>query len=290
MHIDSHQHFWHYNPQRDPWITNQMAVLKRDFLPEDLIPELRTNHVQGCIAVQADQSEQETMFLLDLATRFSEIKGVVGWVDLCSPDLPGRLGYFSRFEKLRGLRHVVQSEPDDRFMLREDFVAGVSALQRFNLTYEILIYPKQLAAAIELVAKMPQQRFVIDHMAKPEIRSRTISPWKQQIREIAAAPNVYCKLSGLITEADWHNWREADFRPYLDVVFDAFGPDRLMFGSDWPVCLLAGSYKMVQSLVANYIRDLPAAQQENVFGLNAVRFYELKVGLKVPNHEPATAR
>jgi len=291
MHIDSHQHFWRYNPHRDAWITDEMAVLKRDFLPENLIPELHANEVRGCVAVQADQSEQETMFLLDLAERFPEINGVVGWVDLCSPDLPERLEYFSRFEKLRGFRHVVQSEQDDRFMLREDFVAGISSLQRFNFTYDILIYPKQLAAAIELVNLFPQQRFVVDHMAKPNIRSRIISPWEEQIREIAATENVYCKLSGLITEADWRTWRESDVRPYLDVVFDAFGTDRLMFGSDWPVCLLAGDYARVKTLVVNYIRELPAEQQENILGFNAVRFYGLKApGLKVPNHEPATAR
>jgi L-fuconolactonase len=286
MHIDSHQHFWRYTPQRDGWITDDMAVLKRDFLPEDLIPELQANHVHGTVAVQADQSEQETMFLLDLASRFPEIKGVVGWVDLCSPELPKRLEYFSRFEKLRGFRHVVQSEPDDRYMLREDFVDGVGCLQRFNFTYDILIYPKQLPAAIELVAKLPQQRFVIDHMAKPLIRSRTISPWQHQMREIALNPHVYCKVSGLVTEADWQSWREADIRPYLDVVFEAFGPDRLMFGSDWPVCLLAGSYETVKVVVANYIRELPEEQQVKILGLNAVRFY----GLKVPHDEPATAR
>jgi L-fuconolactonase len=286
MHIDSHQHFWRYKPQRNGWITDDMAVLKRDFLPQDLIPELRANQVQGCVAVQADQSEQETMFLLDLASRFPETKGVVGWVDLCSPELPKRLEYFSQFEKLCGFRHVVQSESDDRYLLREDFVAGVACLQSFNLTYDILIYPKQLPAAIELVAKLPEQRFVIDHMAKPLIRSHAISPWEQQMREIATYPHVYCKVSGLLTEADWQNWSNADIKPYLDVVFEAFGPDRLMFGSDWPVCLLAGTYKGVKALVVDYIRDLPTDQQENVLGLNAVRFY----GLKVPRHEPATAR
>jgi L-fuconolactonase len=171
-------------------------------------------------------------------------------------------------------------------MLREDFVAGVASLRRYNFTYDILIYPKQLPAAIELVERIPAQRFVIDHMAKPLIRSRTISPWEQQIRAIAANPHVYCKMSGLVTEADWRNWRESDFTPYLDVVFDAFGTDRLMFGSDWPVCLLAGGYKRVKELVANYIRGFPAEQQEKILGLNAINFY----GLKVPHHEPATAR
>jgi L-fuconolactonase len=286
MHIDSHQHFWRYNAARDGWITDEMAVLKRDFLPEDLMPVLHANQVAGCVAVQADQSEQETTFLLDLANRFAAIKGVVGWVDLRSPELPARLEYFSQFEKLCGFRHVVQSEPDDRYMLREDFVAGVASLRRFNFTYDILIYPKHLPAAIEFVERFPEQRFVIDHMAKPLIRAHRVLPWKDQIRTIAAKPNVYCKLSGLVTEADWLNWCDSDFTPYLDVVFDAFGPDRVMFGSDWPVCLLAGGYERVKKLVTNYIRGFPAEQQEKILGLNAINFY----GLKVSHHEPATAR
>ncbi len=276
MHIDSHQHFWRYNPQRDGWITNEMSLLRRDFLPDDLTPELRASHVQASVAVQADQSEQETLFLLDLASRVPEIKGVVGWVDLCSPELPKRLEFFSRFEKLRGFRHVVQSEPDDQYMLRQDFTAGIASLHAFGFTYDILIYPKQLPAAVDLVARFPQQRFVVDHMGKPLLRSRDIDLWARHMRTIAASANVYCKLSGMVTEADWRSWREADFKPYLDVVFDAFGPDRLMFGSDWPVCLLAGTYASVRALVANYIRDLPAEHQENIMGLNAASFYGLK--------------
>jgi L-fuconolactonase len=286
MHIDSHQHFWRYNPRRDGWITDEMSALRRDFLPEDLITELQASQVHGCVAVQADQSEEETMFLLGLASRFPQIKGVVGWVDLLSPELPKRLQYFSQFEKLRGFRHVVQSEPDDRYMLREDFLAGISSLRRYNFTYDILIYPRQLPAAIELVRRNPEQSFVVDHMAKPLIRSGAISPWKEQIEELAKHPHVCCKVSGLVTEADWHNWSENDFRPYLDVVFNAFGPDRLLFGSDWPVCLSAGSYRAVKSLVENYIREMPLAQQDKILGLNAAAFY----GLKVSHHEPATTR
>ena len=276
MHIDSHQHFWRYDKRRDAWITDEMSVLKRDFLPDDLIPELRANRIDGSIAVQAGQSEQETLFLLELASRFSEIKGVVGWVDLCSPELPERLEYFSQFEKLCGFRHVVQSEPDDRYMLRQDFLAGIASLQRFQFTYDILIYPQQLPAAIELAAKFPEQRFVVDHLAKPPIRSREVSGWARSMKTIATNPNVFCKLSGLVTEADWHDWHETDFKPYLDVVFGAFGPDRLMFGSDCPVCLLAGTYQHVKELVAGFIRHLPITQQEQIFGANATHFYGLK--------------
>lgn len=286
MHIDAHQHFWQYNPRRDGWITDEMSVLRRDFLPSDLIPELHRNHVDGCVAVQVDQSEAETVSLLQLADRYLEIKGVVGWVNLCAPDLRERLKHFSQFEKLRGFRHIVQAEPDNRYMLREDFMRGIASLEEFNFTYDILIYPKQFPAALELVKRFPEQRFVIDHIAKPLIRSRVIEPWAEQMRAIAENKNVYCKVSGLITEADWQNWQEDDLRPYLDLVFEAFGHDRLMFGSDWPVCLLAGNYDRVRAVVMNFIRDLPLSQQESVLGLNAIRFY----GLKVPRHEPAAAR
>jgi L-fuconolactonase len=286
MNIDSHQHFWRYDARRDTWITEEMSVLKRSFLPEDLIPQLHANQMEGSIAVQTDQSEAETNFLLELAQRFGAIKGVVGWVDFSAPDLPDRLEHFSQFEKLCGFRHIVQSEPDDRFMLREDFLRGIRQLQPFQFTYDILIYPHQLPAATELVARFPQQRFVLDHVAKPMIRAGTVSPWSQQIRSLAENPNVYCKVSGLVTEADWRKWREADFRPYLDVVFEAFGTDRLMFGSDWPVCLLAAAYRDVKELLDDYLADFPFEQRDKIFGRNAEKFY----GLKTSHYEPSTER
>jgi L-fuconolactonase len=286
MRIDSHQHFWRYDPDRDGWITDEMSVLKRDFLPEDLIPKLHACQMDGCVAVQADQSEREALFLLELAAQHQWIKGVIGWVDLCSPKLPERLEYFSHFEKLCGFRHIAQSEPDDRFLVREDFIRGIRALQEFNFSYDILIYPKQLPAAIELVERIPEQRFVLDHMAKPPIRAGKVASWAEQIRALATNHNVYCKVSGLVTEADWHNWELSDFTPYLDGVFEAFGPDRIMFGSDWPVCLLAGTYERVKAILADYVRDLPLEQQSKIFGLNAISFY----GLKTSRHEPATAR
>jgi L-fuconolactonase len=285
MNIDSHQHFWRYNPIRDGWITDEMSVIRRDFMPENLLPELHLNHMDGCVTVQADQSEAETIFLLDLAARHEEIRGVVGWVNLCAPDLPERLEYFSQFEKLCGFRHIAQSEPDDRFLVRKDFLAGIRQLRQFNFRYDILIYPRQLPAAIELVQRFPDQRFVIDHMAKPPICSGEVSTWARQIRTIAENSNVYCKLSGLVTEADWKKWCSADFEPYLDVVFEAFGLDRIMFGSDWPVCLLAASYEQVTGLVTNYVSDLPLEQQDKIFGLNAISFY----GLKSLEHESATS-
>jgi L-fuconolactonase len=269
MRIDAHQHFWRYDPARDTWITNEMSVLKRDYLPDDLRPELKAAGIDLTIAVQADQSENETHFLLELADAAPEVAGVVGWVDLRASDLPDRLEYFSRFEKLRGFRHVAQSEPDDCFLVRDDFLKGISRLEHF--TYDILIYPRQLPAAVELVSRFPNQRFVVDHIAKPPIKTGALEPWGTHIRAIAERENVFCKLSGLITEADWANWVPGNFFPYLDVIFEAFGTDRLMFGSDWPVCLLAGTYLEVEQLIADYA----ASDRDKIFGLNAAVFYGL---------------
>ncbi len=262
--------------QRHAWITDEMQRLKRDYLPPDLVPELRANGMEGCIAVQADQSEQETEFLLDLANRYDLIKGVVGWVDLLSPGVSQRLRYYSQFKKLRGFRHVLQAETDDGFMLRSEFCRGIEALKEFGFAYDILIYARQLPATLELVSRFPEQRFVIDHVAKPNIKRGELAPWAAQMRSLADQSNVYCKVSGMVTEGDWHNWRAEDFRPYLDVVFESFGPERLMFGSDWPVCLLAGSYQQVKELIETYVTRLPIAQKKAIFGLNAVRFYGLE--------------
>jgi len=276
MKIDSHQHFWRYDAARDAWITDSMAVLKRDFLPEHLAAELVANDIDASIAVQADQSENETMFLLDLAEQNECVAGVVGWVDLLSPRVGERLEYFSRFAKLRGFRHIAQAEPDDRFLARENFVEGVAQLCTFGFTYDILIYPKQLPAAIELAARLPEQRFVIDHLAKPDIKAGKTAPWAAQMREMAQNENVFCKLSGLVTEADWKHWKADDFKPYLDVVFEAFGVERLMFGSDWPVCLLVATYPQLKQLIENYVKGYSKADKEKIFGGNAARFYGLK--------------
>jgi L-fuconolactonase len=276
MNIDSHQHLWRFDAVRDAWITDAMAVLRRDFLPEHLAAELTANALDVSVAVQADQSETETMFLLDLAEKNKRIAGVVGWVDFRSPQIGERLEHFSHFSKLRGFRHIAQAEPDDRFLMSEDFVRGVAQLRTFGFTYDILVYPKQLPAAIELVARLPDQRFVIDHCAKPEVKARNTEPWATQMRKIAQHTNVSCKVSGLVTEADWKYWKADEFRPYLDVVFDAFGPDRVMFGSDWPVCLLAGTYRQVKQLFEGYVKDFSPADRDKIFGGNAAQFYGLK--------------
>jgi L-fuconolactonase len=276
MKIDAHQHFWNYDPDRDTWIGDDMGVLKRNYLPTDLLPGLLANGVDATITVQADQSEQETLFLLDQARRNPFVAGVVGWVELLSPDLCERLQYFSRFPALRGFRHVAQSETDDGFLAREGFVRGVAMLAQFGFTYDILIYARQLPAAVALVEKLPDQPFVVDHIAKPLVKAREIDEWAAGIRALAANPRVYCKVSGLITEADWQSWRADDFKPYLDVVFEAFGVDRLMFGSDWPVCLLAGTYSQVKGLITDYVRGWSEPDCDKLFGGNAARFYGLE--------------
>ncbi len=273
MRIDSHQHFWRYNPARDGWITDEMAALKKDFLPPELMPELAANNIERCIAVQTDQSEAETLFLLELARQYEMIQGVVGWVDLCAGNITERLNFFSTYPKLCGFRHIVQAEPDEHFMLRPAFLRGIACLEKFGFTYDILVYGRQLPAAIELVSRYPEQLFVVDHIAKPPLREKSYRSWARDMRAIAYHRNVYCKISGLVTEADWRQWSREEFKPYLDVVFEGFGVDRLMFGSDWPVCLLAATYGQVVEIVADYTREFSDLDRQKIFGLNAADFY-----------------
>jgi L-fucono-1,5-lactonase len=274
MRLDAHQHFWRFDPVRDAWITPDMAAIRRDFLPGDLAPELLANDIDGCIAVQADQSDAETHFLLGLAREHAFVRGVVGWVDLRAPDLDRRLGELAANPKLRGVRHIAQAEPDD-FLTRSDVARGIGRLRQFGLTYDILVYAHQLPAAIALANALPEQPFVLDHLAKPRIREGALEPWATNLRELARRPNVWCKLSGMVTEADWRHWTEADLRPYLDVAFEAFGPERLMFGSDWPVCLVAAPYARVLGAVEAYVAgcELAGHDQRAIFGGNAARFY-----------------
>jgi len=275
MNIDSHQHFWKYDPVKNSWIEDHMKVIRRDFLPLDLQPILEKNAIDGCIAVQADQSEAETEFLLSLAENNSFIKGVVGWDDLKAENIEERLAYFARFEKLKGVRHIVQAEPDD-YMLDEKFQRGISLLKQFDLTYDILVFPSQLPASIELVNKFPNQKFVVDHIAKPLIKEGKIENWKKNMESLAKSPNVMCKISGMVTEADWNSWKSKDFDPYLDVIFNAFGANRILFGSDWPVCLLAAEYQQQLEIVENYISHLPNEVQDKIMGGNAINFYSIK--------------
>lgn len=274
MTIDAHQHFWHYDPVRDSWITDDMAVIRRDFLPADLEPVLAANGIDGCVAVQADQSEDETRFLISMAQAYDIVKGVVGWVDLQAPNVVDRLTELTQYPELKGIRHVAQAEPDD-FLARPNVVQGIRQLAAFGLTYDILIYPTQLKAALHLVRDVPEVSFVIDHLAKPYIKKGDIRLWTNFMTEMARCPNVSCKVSGMVTEADWHSWSKKDFFPYLDVVFAEFGPDRLMFGSDWPVCLVAANYTQVKNLVEDYVAPWGSEVRDKVFGANAVAFYRL---------------
>jgi L-fuconolactonase len=272
MRLDAHQHFWKFDPAQYSWIHADWPI-RQDFLPEHLSPLLGQCGIEGCIAVQARQTLQETQWLLDLARQYPFIKGVVGWVNLRSHAIEEQLGVLAQNPKLVGVRHVVQDEPDDRFLLGAEFRRGIAALASFRLTYDILITPRQLPAAIELAKAFPKQPFVVDHIAKPPIRRSTLSPWCEQIRELGQSQNVFCKISGMVTEADWALWKPADFAPYLDVVFDAFGTDRLMFGSDWPVCLLAAPYHRVLSVVEDWLVRLKPKQRQRILGGNCQRFY-----------------
>ena len=275
MRVDAHQHFWKFDPVRDRWITEDMAVIKKDFMPKDLQPLLEQNGFDGCVAVQADQSEEETSFLVGLASDFSFIRGVVGWVDLQAEDIAERLQQFSRHKIIKGFRHVLQAETQRDLMLSPKFINGIALLKTFDFTYDILIFPDQLIYSKNLVAQFPEQKFVIDHLAKPHIKKKEIKEWTSDIESIAKLPNVWCKLSGIVTEADWKGWQKEDFRPYMDVVVNAFGIDKIMFGSDWPVCQVAASYSEVVEIAKDYFSTFSNDEQEKVFGGNASSFYNL---------------
>jgi L-fuconolactonase len=275
MRIDAHQHFWKYNEDRDTWITDDMEVIQRNFLPEDLRPILSENKVDGSIIVQSDQSKEENIFQLANALQHDFVKGVVGWVDLQAENLRENLEYYKEFKKLKGFRHVLQGERQRDFMLRPNFKRGIEKLREFGYTYDILIFPDQLAYTIEFVKAFPDQPFVLDHIAKPYIKDKKIEGWKKDIEALAAFENVYCKVSGMVTEAHWKDWTKEDFLPYLDVVSQSFGATRLMYGSDWPVCLVAASYQEVFELAQNYFSKFSSHEQDLIFGENAIRFYNL---------------
>ena len=273
--IDSHQHFWKYEESMSDWITADMAVLRRDFMPEDLEPLLKESDIDGCVVVQVNQSQEENLFQLTSALSNDFIKGVVGWVNLQATDIAEQLEELSKHVKLKGFRHILQGEQDRALMLKPKFLNGIKALDKQGFTYDILIYPDQLMYVPELVSQFPDQRFVIDHIAKPEIKTRNIDDWAAGIKALQKYDNLFCKVSGMVTEADWSGWKPEDFDPYLDIVFETFGARRVMFGSDWPVCLPAGKYKDVVSLAGNYIEKLTTNEQSLFWGGNAMEFYNL---------------
>jgi L-fuconolactonase len=272
--IDAHQHFWKFHPVRDSWITHEMKVIRRDFFPEDLKPLLDKNGIEGCVAVQADQSEEETEFLHTLAQENDFIRGVVGWVDLRASDLVGRLNHFKNLHKLKGFRHVVQGEPSG-FLRDAKFIDGVKRLRDFDYTYDLLIYHHQLEEALEFVHQVQDVKIVVDHIAKPSIRTKEKTNWGLSMAALATYKNVYCKISGMVTEANWEQWEPEDFSPYLDEVVEAFGVDRIMYGSDWPVCLVAATYSGQLSIIENYLSKFSAREKHLVMHENAVRFYNL---------------
>ena len=279
MKIDSHQHFWQYSAREYPWIGGGMERLARDFLPPDLAGVARAAGIGGSVAVQARQTEEETRWLLGLAERHPLVRGVVGWVDLRDPRVGDSLAHFAAHDRFVGVRHVVQDEPDPRFLLGEAFVRGLRHLHAFGLVYDLLLYPPQLPAAEELAGLLPEQPFVLDHLAKPKIGTwggpADREAWRRDIAALARHTNVTAKLSGLVTEAAWRGWKRADFLPYLEVAVEAFGPGRLMFGSDWPVCLLAAEYAEVAGIVEAFVGTLSIAEREQVWGGTAARVYGL---------------
>ena len=275
MRLDAHQHFWEYDAVKHSWIEDSMSVLKRHYLPEQIAPLLKNQDLSGCIAVQADQSEEETEFLLALAEAYPFIKAVVGWVDLCAENIESRLEHYAQNPYFKGVRHIVQAEPEN-FVLKPEFQRGIGFLSQFNLVYDLLIYPSQLDSGIQLVSEFPNQKFVLDHCAKPLIKTQEIKNWKRDIQRLAQEENIFCKISGLVTEADLLHWKAEDFTPYLEVVFDAFGEDRVLYGSDWPVCLLAAPYEKVYRLMADYTTAFSPEASRKFFGGNAARIYNIK--------------
>jgi L-fuconolactonase len=273
--IDAHHHFWRYTPEEYGWISGDMAALRRDFLPADLQAAIRTAGIEGVVSVQARQSVEETNWLLSLAEEHPFVLGVVGWLPIAADDFPAQLEKFSTQPKLRGLRHVIQDEPDCNYILRSDFNRGISALKNTQLVYDILIFERQLGQAIEFVDSHPSQLFVLDHMAKPRIRQGILDPWRENIMELAKRGNVYCKISGMVTEADWKAWSNDDLRPYVEVVLEAFGPERLMLGSDWPVCLLATTYARWFGTLSALLNELSPTERRRIMGENAAKVYRL---------------
>jgi L-fuconolactonase len=277
--IDTHHHLWKYNPEEYGWMDDSMTTLKRDYLPADLEKKLRNSGVTGTVVVQARQKVEETRWLLELADMHAFIKGVVGWFDLCSPELNGVLEEYANNPGLVGVRHVIHDEPDDGFMLRRAFMKGIEALERYGLVYDLLLFPRHLKNAVKLVEAFPRQRFVLDHLGKPQINAGIMEPWRSGIRKMARYSNAWCKLSGMVTEADHTGWVYEDLLPYMEVVLEAFGPERIMVGSDWPVCSLAGEYSQVMDVVRKFTEPMCREDREKILFQNAVECYHLKTKL-----------
>jgi L-fuconolactonase len=276
MIVDAHQHFWKFDALRHQWITDEMSVLRRNFLPKDLLPIYNKLNIGGCIAVQADESDTETAFLLTLATENDFIEGVVGWIDSKDNLLEEKLNQYSKQTLLKGFRHIIQGRPDDFYFTNPEFHQFLKKLKFYNFTYDILVYEDQLRATIKCTEKFPDQKFILDHCGKPNIKAKNYKDWASQIKILASNPNMYCKLSGLVTEANLNSWTYDDLMPYMEIAAEHFGSERLCFGSDWPVCLLASDYERLYEVTNKFINQLPSKEQENILGINVCRFYGIK--------------
>ncbi|MCO6489987.1 MAG: amidohydrolase family protein [Phaeodactylibacter sp.] len=277
MIIDAHHHLWKYQPEEYPWISEALNPLMKDFLPEALEKVLQKNSIRYCVAVEARATEKENEFLIALARKHAFIKGVVGWLDLRAEGLEEKLEHYAQFPVLKGFRYNVQEETDNNFLLRPGWLKGMEAFGKYHFTFDLLVYPHQLGAALELARRFPGQKFVIDHLAKPYVKDGYFDGWAILMKALSELPNVWCKVSGMVTEADWKNWKYEDFLPYLSHVFECFGAKRLMFGSDWPVCLLAASYRQVKDIVENFLAPLSAEDKQSIWADTAIDFYQLKI-------------
>lgn len=277
MRIDSHQHFWIYDKQRDAWINEDMQpVIGKDFLPNDISSLLKQSKIDGSVAVQASESEEETKFLVELSKVYALIKGVVGWIDLHDQNLDNRLDYWSKEPVVKGFRHVIEGEPAGDYLMQETFQRGLKKLSEKGYTYDLLIRPRHFQSTLESVAKQPSLTFILDHMAKPNIADNQYDDWAIFIKELSKFPNVYCKLSGIVTEAKWNNWQVEDLKPYVDFTLESFGAERVLYGSDWPVCTLSSSYEQWVNAVELLIGELSESEQKMIWGGNAIRVYNLK--------------
>lgn len=275
MRIDSHQHFWKYDKKKHSWITDEMSVIRKDFSPIDFEPHLKAHELDGTVAVQVDEIESETEFLLSLSEKYDYIKGVVGWIDLRDPQAEKRMHSFSKRKKLVGFRAIMQGTHDREYFLHQQFINNVNKLSQFDWTYDLLVYHDQMPSLIDFVGQLNETRLILDHIGKPDIRGGERKKWEKSLRTIAGHPGIYCKLSGMITEADYKNWTYDQLKPYMDLVFEAFGPDRICYGSDWPVCLVAGTYAQTMGVVERYLENFDPEIKNKIFGLNAVNFYKL---------------
>ncbi|RZK41002.1 MAG: amidohydrolase [Pedobacter sp.] len=272
--IDSHVHFWNFDPVRDSWITSDMGAIRKDFLPNDFVDATSSTQISGCVAVQADQTEAQNHFLLDLAKANPVIMGIVGWIELVNPALEERLEFWQKQELIKGWRHVLQAE-NESFMLQKDFVEGIKKLKKYNYTYDLLCYHNQLSSILKLVDRLDEQPFILDHCGKPNVKSQELREWEMNIQDLAQNPNVYCKVSGLLAEADWLNWTEQEIFNCLDIVFKHFGTNRILYGSDWPVMLISRPYQDWFNLIKKYISQFNETEQQAIFTNNAVKFYNL---------------